>query len=207
MRIAPSLFCAVGISLILVASGSADWPSAKKAYDKQDYVSALKELKPLAASDDARAEALLGQMYEFGRGVPRDFARAFKLSKAAADRGNASGELQVGMMYANGWGVPADPTKGLWNVRLAAHQGLPEACFALGMIYLGRPGIPADIVKADTWFRVAAARGFPGAAQQRGSLEGHMSPDQITQAESLALEWEVSFLPAPHAKSDSAHKH
>ena len=193
----PNVVCVLALLLIPALSARADWKSAQKAYDKRDYATALAQLKPLAASGDAQAEALLGLMYEFGRGVPRDIPRAFKLSKAAADQNNASGELQAGTMYMNGWGVPADPSAGLWNVRLAAHQGLPEACFTLGMTYLGRPGIPANILKADTWFRVAAARGDSSAAQQRPSAEGRMTATQIAQAESLALEWEASLPPIP----------
>ncbi len=191
-----------GLAFLLTAalSARADWKSAQKAYGQRDYAAALEELKPLATKGDAKAEALLGLMYEFGRGVPRDFHRAFKLSKAAADQGNASGELQVGTMYLNGWGVAARPTLGLWNVRLAAHQGLPEACFTLGMTYLGRPGIPAEIVKADTWFRVAAARGESFAAQQRRNMEGRMTAAQIVEAKSLALEWEASLPPIPPPK-------
>jgi TPR repeat protein len=200
MRIVRNLACALAVLLIPVAYARADWQAAKDAYDKGHYTTAANELKPLAEKGNAKAQALLGLMYQFGRGVPRDLGRAFKLNKAAANQGNANGELHLGAMYLNGWGVPPDAAVGLEYVQLAAHQGLPEACFTLGMTYMGRPGVPPDVVKADTWLRVAAARGEPVAAQQRPQVEDRMTPDQVVRAKSLAEEWEADLPPVPKAK-------
>ena len=198
MRIGRNLFFALAISLVTIVPARADWQAAQRAYDKDDYRTAAAELKPLAEKGNADAEALLGLMYEFGRGVPLDTAKALALSKAAADQGNARGELQVGTMYMNGWGVPTDREVGLGYLKLAAHQGLPEACFTLGMAYLsGIGGAPGDVVKADTWLRVAAARGVSFAAGQLPQVEGRMTPDQIAEAKSLAEEWEADLPPVP----------
>ena len=44
---------------------------ADAAYDKEDYATALRLLRPLAAQGDAGAQFMLGGMYDNGRGVPK----------------------------------------------------------------------------------------------------------------------------------------
>lgn len=193
----------LAILLSAMAPAWADWQTAKQAYDTGDYARAAKELKLLATNGDMKAQALLGLMCEFGRGVPRDPGQAFHWNKAAADKGNAEGELQLGTMYLNGWGVPTDPRVGLEYIELAAHQGLPEACFTLGMAYQGRRGIEPDLVKADTWLRVAKIRGNSMARKQLPQVEDRMTADQISEAEYWADEWQASLPAVPPAKGDN----
>ena len=47
------------------------------AYNRGDYETAFKELKPLAEQGDADAQHTVGLMYYNGRGVPKDYVMAY----------------------------------------------------------------------------------------------------------------------------------
>ena len=46
----------------------------------------------LAADRDATAQFNLGDMYEFGQGVPQDYEEAVNWYRLAADQGNATAQ-------------------------------------------------------------------------------------------------------------------
>jgi hypothetical protein len=60
------------------------------AYQKGDYSTAFKEFKPLADQGDARAQDLLGDMYELGMGVTQDYVQAHMWFNIASANGNAN---------------------------------------------------------------------------------------------------------------------
>jgi len=66
----------------------ADWQKGLDAYEKRDYATALKEMKPLAEQGDAAAQNNLGLMYLQGLGVTQDYARAYMWWEIAASKGN-----------------------------------------------------------------------------------------------------------------------
>jgi len=55
-----------------VAAGPLE--DGRAAYDRGDYATALRLLRPLADQGNADAESDLGVMYDKGQGVPQDFA-------------------------------------------------------------------------------------------------------------------------------------
>ena len=67
------------LALVLVflawfaAPANADYDAGKTAYDRGDYATALKELKPLAEKGNAKAQSNIGLMYVKGQGVPQDY--------------------------------------------------------------------------------------------------------------------------------------
>src|SRR5271165_4857071 len=75
------------------------------SYQREDYATALRLLRPLADQGDAFAQGLLGRMYTYGQGVKQDYAEAVKWFRKAADQGNALGQYEFGDMYLNGKGV------------------------------------------------------------------------------------------------------
>lgn len=54
-----------------------------RAYDKGDYTTALRLMRPLADQGLAAAQNNLGWMYAHGRGVPQDEAEARKWFRKA----------------------------------------------------------------------------------------------------------------------------
>jgi hypothetical protein len=49
---------------------------ATAAYDRADYATALRLYRPLADRGNARAQILIGLMYDEGKGVRQDYAKA-----------------------------------------------------------------------------------------------------------------------------------
>lgn len=146
--------CIVGFLAVPTVSAPMDLEAGKLAYDQGNYATALKELKPLAEQGNAEAHALLGMMYNLGRGVPLDIGQAEKWYKAAADQGNAEGECHLGAMY-----LIRDTPQGLKLLHLSAEQGFPDAYLMLGLAYMNVREAPRDLVQADMWLRLAAAHG------------------------------------------------
>ena len=121
--------CAIRAAGLILAVGLA-WPAiagpiedAETAYNRQDYATTVRLLKPLADQGAAWAQSQLGVMYGSGQGVPKDDAQAVKWYRLAADQGEAVAQYNLGNMYANGQGVPKDDAQAVKWFRLAADQG------------------------------------------------------------------------------------
>src|SRR6266436_3067502 len=69
---------------------------ATAAYSRGDYVRAANELSPLALRGNARAQTLLGFMYENGFGVPQAYDAATDLYQRAAVQGDPSAQSRLG---------------------------------------------------------------------------------------------------------------
>jgi TPR repeat protein len=91
--------------------------AAEKAYAKQDYKTAFKLYKELAASGSALAQGILGGMYYDIWGVKQDFQEAVKWYREAADQGQLDAQLLLGRMYYFGRGIPQSYVQALmWDI-------------------------------------------------------------------------------------------
>jgi TPR repeat protein len=81
---------------------------ATAAYARGDYLRAASVLSPLAQRGNARAQALLGFLYENGFGVPQAYDAAADLYQQAAIQGDPFGQSRLGLIYDKGHGVPQD---------------------------------------------------------------------------------------------------
>jgi hypothetical protein len=78
------------------------------AFQRGDYVTVLKILRPAAAAGNPSAEHNLGFMYEKGYGVPRNPTVAANWYRKSANQGNPAGQLALGRLYYLGAGVQRD---------------------------------------------------------------------------------------------------
>ncbi len=65
------------------------WEDGMAAYNRGDYVPAIRLFRPLAEAGNPKAQSVLGAMYRRGQGVARNSARAFIWYSVAAKRGDA----------------------------------------------------------------------------------------------------------------------
>ena len=79
-------------------SWSADFQKGVTAYKSGDYLTALREWKPLAIQGFAPAQNLLGLMCESGQGTPQDHRAAVKWYTLAAKQGLALAQFNLGKM-------------------------------------------------------------------------------------------------------------
>ena len=161
------------------------------AYQRRDYVTALKLWRPLAEQRNAAAQFNLGLMYEHGRGVPQDDMEAVKWYRLSAEQGYAGSQNSLGLMYLNGRGVAQDYKEAVRWFRMAVEQGHAGAQTSLGFMYDKGLGVPQDDKEAVKWFRLSAEQGYAKAQYNLGVMydEGHGVPQDFKEA---ARWWRLS---------------
>src|SRR5262249_2107397 len=81
---------------------------ASAAYQRGDYVQAIKLFQQLAEQGQQWAQMRLGSIYAEGKGVPQDYQEAVKWYRLAAAEGNQLAQINLGVMYTNGiCGLPS----------------------------------------------------------------------------------------------------
>jgi TPR repeat protein len=91
------LFACAIVALVLsgAAALAGPWEDGMVAFNRGDYVPAIKLLRPLAEAGNAKAQGILGVMYRKGEGVTPSSARAFMWLSIAAARGDATAKLKL----------------------------------------------------------------------------------------------------------------
>ena len=92
-------FLALAIMALTVPVNAGSFEDGNAAYDRGDYVTALKLLRPFAEQGNVEAQSSLGSLYDNGWGVPEDNAEAVKWYRKAAEQGDATAQNDVGRMY------------------------------------------------------------------------------------------------------------
>ena len=89
--------------LLFVSSSSAwgDFQNGIAAYNRDDYATAFLELKLLAELGHAEAQNKLGNMYETGKGLPKDYFAAYLWFHLAAIQGNDDARKNRDRVAAN----------------------------------------------------------------------------------------------------------
>ena len=159
-----------GAGLVLIPACDAElgansaWDKGNAAYEKGDYATALRKWQPLAEQGDAKAQHLLGHIYE----------------------------QSVGRLRHKELNVPQDYNMAVQWFRRAAEQGHAGAQNSLGVMYLGGKGVPKDDVYAHMWTNIAASGAAPDQVkfmiEYRKFIELKMTPFQIAKAQKLARE-------------------
>ncbi len=173
--------CAAALCLLLAAPAWAGFDEDVAAFKRGDYVMAL---RPLAERGDAKAQTILGRLYDGGEGVPKDYAEAAKWFKRAAQQGHGHAQYSIGIMYYDGSGVPKDYEQAATWYKRAAKQGNIYAQCSLGdMFYIGQ-GVPQDYTEAVKWYRRAAEQGIAYAQDRLGFMYSSVrgAPQNYVQA-------------------------
>jgi uncharacterized protein len=97
------------------------------AYSRGDYVRAVAALSAPALRGNARAQGLLGFMYENGFGVPQAYDAAADFYQRAAVQGDPFAQSRLGLIYDKGHGVPQSVVLSYkWLDLAAAHAAKRE---------------------------------------------------------------------------------
>jgi TPR repeat protein len=99
------ILAAIGIGLAIAIPSAAQAQRGEGAYRSGDYPRAAKSVGPAAERGNARAQAYLGFMYQYGRGVPQNYERAQYWYRRAAEQGNATGQKLLGLLLDKGLGT------------------------------------------------------------------------------------------------------
>ena len=122
--------------------------------------------------------------------------------RARAEQGDGVAQTTFGLRYVDGRGVPQDDAEAVRWWRLAAEQGNADAQFYLGDRYARGISVPQDDVRAHMWLNLAVS-GRSGnarltdetrelAVRNRDVVAGLMTPDDRSEAQRLAREWDAA---------------
>lgn len=145
------------------------------------------ELRQRAESGDTDAQFLLGEDFDFGRGVPQNYKEAAKWYQLAADHGNVKAQNNLGSFYQYGLGVATNYSQAVALYKQAAAQGFVMAQCNLGYMYDYGLGVPADKVTANSLYRRAADQGYPTAMLNLGV--SYMKGDGVNRDLPQAYMW------------------
>ncbi|NLO91305.1 MAG: sel1 repeat family protein [Elusimicrobia bacterium] len=164
--------------------------SAKTAFGKQDYQTALARLKPQAERGSQEAQYLAALCYQRGsKGLEANPKQAFEWMSKAAKQGYAPAQLALAVMYYDGKGTEFSHKQAAEWFGKAAEQGLAEAQFNYGFMYSRGRGVEKDFAKAQEWWLKAARQGHADAMLFTGSLYEH--GDGVAQNDVEAMKWYI----------------
>src|SRR5437899_3500302 len=71
------------------------WEDGMVAYNRGDYVPAIKLIRPLAQAGNVKAQHVMGVMYHKGEGVARSSAKALMWFSLAAKKGDTQAKASM----------------------------------------------------------------------------------------------------------------
>ena len=95
------------------------WEDGMVAYNRGDYVPAIRLFRPLAEQGNPKAQTQIGTMYRKGEGTASSLTRAFMWFSVAARRGDA--KAKAGLREVSRTMSPAEMSQG---------QAMADACTA-----------------------------------------------------------------------------
>jgi TPR repeat protein len=179
---------ALGPAALGTAALAGPFEDGQAAFARGEEAAAFAIWKPLAEQGDANAQFRLGEMYDLGRGVPRDYAQAAVWYRRAAEQGVAIAQHDLARMYEVGDGLTVSEyslTAAASWYRRAAVQGYKPSQGNLGILYATGRGVKRNYLEACTWFILA------GAEANRAAMAAKLSPQDIATAERRAREFKA----------------
>lgn len=138
----------------------------------KDYTKEIKKcvewIRAAAIDGNPEGQAILGEMYSEGLGVPENQETAVKWYRKAAMQGNDGAQYYLGECYYLGKGVAENDAEAVKWFQKAANQEHAGAQYYLGeCYYLGR-GVAENDAEAVKWFQKAVEQGNADAQTQLG---------------------------------------
>jgi len=143
------------------------------AYQKGEFPKAVPAFARLAKLGHPVAEWLMGNIYFFGQGVPRNFVRAREMFESSAEQGYFPAFAPTAQMHEQGLGTPPDPSKAYLWYNVAAAQ-LPDSAERTDMIKR-RETVAAQLTPAQI-----------EAAQKRAN---NFKPKQVVPPDPEDVDW------------------
>ena len=117
-----SALAAVAAGMLLLGSADAlagPWEDGMAAYNRGDYLPAIRLFRPLAEQGNPKAQTQIGTMYRKGEGTTVSLARAFMWFSAAARRGDAKAKAGL-----------REVSKTMTAAEMSQGEAMADACAA-----------------------------------------------------------------------------
>src|SRR3954466_3750503 len=117
---------AIGALLIAQLLGTSaafagPWEDGMAAYNRGDYVPAMRVFRRLAEQGNAKAQNVLGVMFRKGEGTPKNPARAHMWFSFAAKRGDAKAKAEL-----------REVTRAMTAQQISQAEAMAQECEASG---------------------------------------------------------------------------
>ena len=172
--------------MLLVASSvlaQSEYDRGSSAYKRGDFDTALAVFRPLAENGDAKAQSILGMMYNYGEGVPVDHRESARWYRRAAEQNYSVAQYNLGMAYLEGKGLKANTDEAIEWLTKAADNGHFRARSQLANLdvgYYSDPGSPpGDSLAAPP--DVAATDAEPRSVVMRKQAPAAPAPQRAPQ--------------------------
>ena len=152
-----------------------------------DNQKGLQIARKYADSGNAKAQLIVGSMYQIGAGGDEHKADAAYYFRMAAEQGIASAQTYLGKCYLAGDGVPEDEKKAFEWFKKAASQCDAEGQFQLGRCYEEGWGTEKKENKAYQFYFKSAKQGYANAQIQLGFC--YLDGIGVYADENGAFEW------------------
>lgn len=154
------LFCVIsgtGISALgLDSKTKVELPGLHSSVSVSEFISTLSNAK----NGDRDAQNKIGEMYQFGEGVPVDYLGALDWYKKASEQGHSVAPNHIAALYLNGEGVKRDLQEACKWLLLSAERGYAVAQYNVAHCYQEVKGME-DPEKAKYWY-ARAEKSQPG---------------------------------------------
>ena len=141
----------------------------------------------LAGTKNAEAQALMGVLYVYGKGVDQDVGEGVRRLREAAEKGVPLAMTSLGQIYFEGSGVVQDYVESAKWLRKGAEHNDPKAKALLGTLYLQGLGVSADRAQAFALLKQAAEAG--DVTGQFGLAMMFLSGTGVPQNSAEAVKW------------------
>jgi TPR repeat protein len=174
-------------SLPTPSSASRDAEASRLQLRSNGQSVGVKAIKLIAERGDAKAQFLLGRMYENGSGTRESSTRAAKWYREAAEQNYAPAQYSLARLYAAGAGVRQNFAEAIKWFRRAAAQDYALAQNRLGVMYEKGEGVTQDQVEAYKWYTLAAGNDQNVFAMaNRETLALRLTAEQILEGQRRA---------------------
>lgn len=172
----------VGVLLLAAPAALASYEEGAKAFEQEDYKTAMRILRPLAEQGHADSEHAVGVMIAYGRGVEADAAIGAFWMRRAMLHGSVWAIYDLGVMSYYGEGaLPVNANHAILLFEDSAEAGDHRGRFLLAMAYYMGDVVPANPKEA--YFNLLLAKEAVPAGH-----DWHVNIDEALAETRAALE-------------------
>lgn len=160
----------------LLKAAEGDWPDAQwdmiiqygKRYlatgdNPEEMHHALKWLEKAVAKNDAKAQQLLGWMFQTGTFVSPNLPVAADLYASSASQGNLEAKFSLAVLLAEGFAVKQDCDRAVSLLAEVTDQGMAKSAIVLGNLYKAGICVPVSYKQTAHWYLRAVQNNFQDA--------------------------------------------
>ena len=165
------------------AMGDNHLTDSVKAYNNQDYQTAVRIWQSYAAKGDVEAQYFLGVAYHKGHGVNKSLTQTIAWFRKAAQGEHSTAMFNLGYAYWTGIGVRQNLGRAVDWWKKSANKDEAAAQYSLARCYLLGKGTGHDLRKAYHWMNKAAAQKYPNADKGILMIQQEAKRSGLTLAE------------------------